>query len=243
MGGTDAESGRECEIGEMVFLGDTADESACHIGVIDAFAQESVEDGAARVLRLQVILEVEGFEDIVGKANRKMRRIGVVGFGVSSLHFFLIGNDDIRIVFLVEEREAIGGAFGGSRFEIVEIIGLFLVVSDMLAHVCQNSLGKCLTFFGGDIGMDEILNGFIGADESNGGEMILPVLMESLLDISEVEFCIGVEALFGELLDDFPFDFEAFLSDVHEAIKTLEEILFILGKVADSREIDSDDAD
>lgn len=243
MSGADTEGGREREIGKMVFLSDTADEGSRHVGIIDAFTQEAMEDGAARVLCLQVILEVEGFEDIVSKADGEMRRIGVIRFGVSSPHFFLIGDDDIGIVFLVEEGEAISGAFGGSRFEIVEIIGLFLVVSDMIAHVCQNSLGECLTFFGGDISMNEILNSFIGADKSDSGEMILPVLVESLLDIPEVEFGIRIESLFSELFDDFPFDFETFLSDVHEAIKTLKEIFFIFGEIADSREIDGDDAD
>ncbi len=116
MSGADAEGGGEGEVGEMILLGDAADERARHGGVIDALSQESVEDSAAGILRLESVLEVECFEDVVGKADRNVRGIGVVGFGVFGTHFFLVGDDDIGVVLLVEEGEAVGGAFGGSGF-------------------------------------------------------------------------------------------------------------------------------
>ena len=72
MSGADAEGGGEGEVGKMILLGDAADERARHSRVIDALAQEAVEDGAAGILRLESVLKVERFEDVVSKADGKM---------------------------------------------------------------------------------------------------------------------------------------------------------------------------
>ena len=241
--GADAEGGGEGEVGEMIFLSDAADERACHSGVIDAFAQESMEDRAASILCLEPVLEVERFEDVVSKADGNVGGIGVVGFGAPSFHVFFIGDDDVGIVLFVEEGEAVGSAFGGCRFQVVEIVGFLLVGSDPLAHVGENFLGEGLAFFGGDVGFEEIPNCFVGADQADGGEVIFPVLMEALFDIAEIELGVGVEPFLGELLDDFSFYFEAFFGNIHESVKPFEEIFFVLGEVADTREIDRDDTD
>ncbi len=243
MSGADAEGGGEGEVGKMILLGDAADERARHGGVIDALSQESVEDGAAGILRLESVLEVECFEDVVGKADGDVGGIGVVGFGVFGTHFFLVGDDDIGIVLLVEEGEAVGGAFGGSGFQIVEIVGLFLVGSDPLTHVGENFFGESLSFIGGDIGFDKIADCLIGSDQTDRGEVILPVLVKALLDIAKVKLGVGVESFLGELFDDFPFDFEAFFGDIHEAVEALEKVFLIFGKVTNAREVDGDNAD
>ena len=243
MSGADAEGGGEGEVGKMILLGDAADERARHSRVIDALAQEAVEDGAAGILRLEPVLEVERFEDVVGKADGDVGGIGVVGFGVFSSHFFLVGDDDVGIVLLVEEGEAVGGAFGGSGFQIVEIVGLFLVGSDPLAHVSENFLGEGLAFVGRDVCLEKIANCFVGADQADRGEVIFPVLMEALFDIAKVELGVGVESFLGELFDDFPFHFETLFGNIHEAVEPFEEIFFIFGEVANAREVDGDNAD
>ena len=243
MSGADAEGGGEGEVGEMIFLSDAADERACHSGVIDAFAQESMEDRAASILCLEPVLEVERFEDVVSKADGNVGGIGVVGFGAPSLYVFFIGDDDVGIVLFVEEGEAVGSAFGGCRFQVVEIVGLFLVGSDPLAHVGENFLGESLAFVGRDVCLEEISDRFVGADQADRGEVIFPVLVKAFFDIAKVELGVGVESFLGELLDDFPFHFETLFGNIHESVKPFEEIFFVLGEVADTREIDRDDAD
>lgn len=243
VGGTDAEGGGEGEVGEMIVFGDFLDEGARGSGVGDAFAQEAMEDGAAGILRLQVVLEIERFKNVVRESYGEMGRISVVGFGVFHFHIRGVCNFDIGIFFLVEKSESVGGAFGGSCFQIVEIVGFFLIGSYSFAHMSEHFFGEFLTRFGRDGGLQEVFDRFVRAHESNGGEMVFPVLPESFSDIAEVELGIGIESLFGELLDDFSFYLEAFLGDIHQAIETLEEIFFIFGEVADSREIHGDDAD
>lgn len=243
MSGADAEGGGEGEVREMIFFGDAADEGARHGGVVDAFAQESVEDGAAGILRLEPVLEIECFEDVIGKADGDVGGIGVVGFGAPSFYVFFIGDDDVGVVLLVEEGEAVGGAFGGCRFQIVEIVGFFLVGSDPLAHVGENFFGEGLTFVGRDVGFEEIADRFIGADQADRGEMVFPILMKALFNIAKVELGVGVEPFLSELLDDFPLHFEALFGNVHEAVESFEEVFFVFGEVADTREIDRDDAD
>ncbi len=73
--------------------------------------------------------------------------------------------------------------------------------------------------------------------------MIVPVFVETFFDIGKVAFRVGVESFFGELFDDFSFNFETFLGDIHESIKSCEEVFFICCKIADTWKIDGNNAD
>lgn len=152
MSGADAEGGSEGEVGEVVFLGDFLYQHTGGSGIGDAFSKETVEDGAAGVLCLQIVLEIEGFKDVVGEADGEMGGIGVVGIGMFGFDIGLVCDRDIGVFFGIEEREAIGGAFGGGGFQIVEVIGFFLVATDTLAHMSEHFCGEGLPFFGGDVG-------------------------------------------------------------------------------------------
>ena len=70
--GTDAEGWREGEIGDTVVFGDLADQVLRGGGVIDALAKESVEYRATGVEGLEVVLKIEGIENVAGVADRKL---------------------------------------------------------------------------------------------------------------------------------------------------------------------------
>lgn len=81
-----------------------------------------MEDGAGSVTSLEIVLDVEGGEDIVREADGEVGRVGVVR---TPLH---ISRNDVGESFLIVFSEAESGRFGGGRFEVVEIAIFFLVI-------------------------------------------------------------------------------------------------------------------
>ena len=79
--GADAE-GERGEVGKMIFFGDAADERARLSGLLIRSPKKPWRTVPAGILRLESVLEVECFEDVVGKADGDVGGIGVVGFGV-----------------------------------------------------------------------------------------------------------------------------------------------------------------
>lgn len=70
--GTNTECGREGEVREMIGFRDAPNESASRNGVCDALANEAMEDRASGVLRLEMILQIKRFENIIRKADREV---------------------------------------------------------------------------------------------------------------------------------------------------------------------------
>ena len=82
---------------------------AAGLPVRQLLAQEGVEHRAGGVQGLQVVLDGQGLEDVVGVAHRQVRGVGVVG-GVTGL---LGGGDDVGIQLHVVLGQPVGGGLGG----------------------------------------------------------------------------------------------------------------------------------
>jgi hypothetical protein len=81
VGRTDRKGGRQGEIGQMVIVRNFADQRFDGFDVADLLSQKQVQYGAAGVFGLQVVLEHQGFENIVGMVHRQLGGVGVIGDG------------------------------------------------------------------------------------------------------------------------------------------------------------------
>ena len=66
-------------VGQTVVLGDLADQRRRRLPVGQLFAQEGVEHGAGGVEGLEIVLDVQGGEDVLGVAHGQVGAVGVVG--------------------------------------------------------------------------------------------------------------------------------------------------------------------
>src|SRR6056297_2485896 len=73
----DGKSRADRKIGQMEIFRDPLDHQPGTAPVVEAFSQETVEDGAARILGLQRVLMGQGLEDIRRRIDRQMGRVGV----------------------------------------------------------------------------------------------------------------------------------------------------------------------
>lgn len=89
---------------QLVVLGDLAHEVCRGLPARQLLAEEGVEDGAGGVARLEIVLNVERGEDIVGVADRQVRAVGVVR-GAARLR----RGDDVGIELNIVLRETVGG--------------------------------------------------------------------------------------------------------------------------------------
>ena len=80
-----------------------------------------VENRAARVFGLNLILKIESLKDVVGEIDGELRGIRIEGLGLPLPVIVLIGTDDIRVFSFVSPRQAVGGPLSRRGFEIVVI--------------------------------------------------------------------------------------------------------------------------
>ena len=135
---TDGVSGAHGVVGQLVVLGDLADQRGSSLPVGQLLAQEGVEDGAGGVAGLQLVLDLQSGEDILGVAHGQVGGVGVVRSAV------LVGGDDVGVLLLVVLGEAVGGGLGGSGLQVVQVAVLLLIVGQTLAHMVEHVLGKGL---------------------------------------------------------------------------------------------------
>ena len=97
---------RQRVVGQRIVLRDLAHERGGGAPVGQLFAEESVEHRAGGVERLQLVLDVERLKDILGKADRQMRAVGIIGSRVR-----LGGGDDVGIARAVVLGETVRRGF------------------------------------------------------------------------------------------------------------------------------------
>ena len=172
-----------------------------------------------------------------------MGRIGVVRLGAFQQSVGLVRRDDIRITLGIEHREPVGGAFGRSGFEVVDIAGFLLEYGQHVPHEAHRFLGECRALFGGDSDAEEVQTAFVHPVDADRREVVFPIAAETVVDVAQVEFRIGIESLFGVALDDLAFGFEAFAGQLHQVAQPFEKRLLGPRFVAESRQVDRHDAD
>src|SRR5699024_221950 len=111
-------------VGELEVLRDLPHQVGRGLPVRQLLAQERVEHGAGGVQGLQVVLDGQGLEDVVGVAHRQVGGIGVVG-GVAGV---LGGGDDVGIELHVVLGQPVGGGLGGGGLQVVEVAVHLLVI-------------------------------------------------------------------------------------------------------------------
>jgi hypothetical protein len=168
--GADGIGRRHGVIRELVVLGDLADEFHAALVVRKFLAKEAMEDGARGVKGLELILDVEGLEDIFGEADRKVR-----GVGVERNLLIAGGGDDIWVSLLVVLGKTEGGGFGWGGFEVIEVAIELLIVGEAGSHMVEDFNGEGLSGFVGEVFFDPtgIEAGFIHTNETDGGEVVV----------------------------------------------------------------------
>ena len=199
-----------------------------HLRVFDAFADERMEHRAAGIARLQRRLHVQRLEEVVGIADRQLRRVGVIGIGVARA-------DDVRELLAVEPRQTEAGAFRRGRFEVVDVPRGFLEVRDLLFHMVEHLDGELLADRVADRAAEEVQTRFVHAHQTDRAEMEF--------QRPEVGLGVGQEIALEVLVHDLALDLERFHRQLHQVVEAAEEFVFGLGEVADARHIDRDHAD
>ncbi|MNC55957.1 hypothetical protein D3C75_1055230 [compost metagenome] len=123
---------------------------------------------ATGVFALQFVLQLKGFEGVVGKARRQLRGVGVVR------RLAAAGLKNVGVTLKVFLGKAVGGALGRGRFEVVEMAGFFLETHQGGAHMVQQLQGKRTSLFSVHalLVTAEVAQHFMQAIEADGGKMI-----------------------------------------------------------------------
>ena len=111
-----------------------------------ALARIGVENGAARIFGLNVILAIERLENIISEIDGELRGIRIERFGRPLPDIVLIGTDDLRVFSLVSPCQAVGGPLCRRRFEIVVVTRFLLELDQSVAHKVQDLSSKFLPF-------------------------------------------------------------------------------------------------
>src|SRR3990170_3139255 len=127
-----------------------------------------VEDRAAGVFALQLLLEFQRLKRVVGVADRQLRRISVVG-GVRRTGLY-----DIRVTFAVLFGKAVRGPFRRGGLQIVHVAGLLLELHHPGADVVKDAPSQRLPVVDGyvmDIG-GEVAEHLVDPVDADGGKVV-----------------------------------------------------------------------
>ena len=228
--GTHGVGGGHGVIGKLVVLRDLPHQVGRRLPGGQLLAQKGVEHGAGGVEGLELVLNVQSGEDVLGVAHGQVGGVGVVGSAV------LVGGDDVGELLLVVLGEAVGGGLGGGGLQVIEVAVLLLIVAQALPHVVEHVLGELLGLRVGQVGPEPLgVEAYlIHADEADGGEVVIKA--------SQITLCIGVQARVQQLGNDGALGLQAAGGDVHELVQPLVEVGLVLGQIGDAGQVDGDHA-
>ena len=191
---------------------------------------------AARIQRLQLVLQIAALKNIIRVGHGELRRI--------CIHRLVnAGLDNIGVACLVELGKAIARPLGGRRFEVINVAGLLLELHKERSQEIHDLQRERKAFGAADVFAEEVQAGFVHADQANRIEMVGPVFTSTFLDIAQIERRIRIKPLLGLLFNDLALDLQAGLAERRKVLEPCEEVLPILGKIADTRKIDGVNAD
>lgn len=244
MVGTDRKCRRESKIRKPVAAADGADQGLDRLVIFNPLAREDMDNGAARVFALELVLQVQVLENVVGIVHRELSRIGVEWLALAAFEVIeRAGAYDVRILVPVELRQAIARSLGGARFKVVAVARRFLEFQEAAPQVIHDPEGELLPCVRRDALAEQIPAGLVHADHSDRREVILPETLEMLLDVAQIVPRVGVEIVPGELFQHFPFDLEALPGEHQTVFEQPQKFIFVVGEIADPRQIDRHHAD
>ena len=231
MVGTDGVGGGNGVVGQLVVLGDLPDQVGGGLPVGQLLAQEGVEHGAGGVQGLEIVLDIQSGEHVLGVAHGQVGGVGVVGGAVH------VGGDDVGELLLIVLGEAIGGGLGGGGLQVVEVAVLLLIVGQALPHVVEHVPGEALDPCVGQIGPKPlgVEAHLVHADEADGGEVVA--------EGAQIPLGVGIQALLQQLGDDGALGLQAAGGDIHQIVQPLVEVGLVLGQIRDAGQVDGDHAD
>ncbi len=160
--------------------------------------------------------------------------MGTVGVERSSVS--LGGCLDIRIKLYVVLCKSVGRGLRRACFQVEEISVHLLIVGETLSHVVEDSLGELLSLGMGHIQAYPlgVETGFVHAYEAYGREVVGKG--------AEISLRIRIKSFIEELCYDLSLSVEGSCGDVHYMVKSLEELVLVLGEVCDPGHVDGNDA-
>ena len=179
MDGADGEGGRDRIVGYTVARGHGPHELAHRPPVLGRLAQEDMEDRAARIAGLELILVVEGVKQVVSGASGKLARIGIIWLRAARGH-------DVRPLLPIMPREAVGGRFSGRGLEVEELARNLLVVLEAEPHVFKDLEGEGPPLLRLYTLAEEVEAAFVHAHEAYRVEVVV--------EAAEVAARVGKEA-------------------------------------------------
>ena len=219
-------------VGQLVVFGYLADKICSRLPIGQLFAQECVENGTRGVERLQLVLNVESRENVLGVSHGQVGAVGVVGGVVAALGSGDDAGKALDVVLCETER----GGLGGGGLEIIEVAVLLLIVGKTLSHVVEHLDGEVLGLLVGQILSQPfgVEAGLVHAHKTDGGKVVV--------EGAEITLGIRIKAVVEQLGDDRSLDFKRSCGNVHELVKTVKEILFVLCEIGNSGHIYGHDA-
>ena len=134
----DRERGSKGKVGQPVIFGDHAHYLGGTLPVGQRLLCKHVEHRTRGVHSLEVVLSVQRLEKIVRKVHRHIGAVGIIRRAVPRCGY------DIGITGLILPGHAVGGGFGGRRFEVIQVPGANLIGLYAFEHVPEHFPGKAL---------------------------------------------------------------------------------------------------
>ncbi len=144
--GAHAEGGGEGEIGQGIGFADLPDQPLHGGAVADLLPGENVKHRSPRVPGLDVVLEVEGFEQVVGELYRQLARIRVEGLVPVSAVPVSVGAYDVGVSFPVDPGEAVGRSLRRGGFQVEVVPRFLLEPEEAVPHEVKDLPGEPVTF-------------------------------------------------------------------------------------------------
>ncbi len=127
-----------------------------------------MEHRAARVLALELLLQLQRLEGVVGKADRQLGGVGIVG------RFCGTGLEDAGEPLAILAGEAVGGPFGRGCLQVVHMAGLLLEEQQPFSDVVQAAAGQGPPLVRGDVMavVGEVADHLVDAVHAHRGEVV-----------------------------------------------------------------------
>ena len=230
--GADGEGRRDGDVGRAEGGQGAAHQLLAGSGRGDALVHVQVQDGAAGVLGLELLLHLLGLEGVVGVAHRDLGGVRVVGVGLRS------GLEDAGVALAVLLGEAVGGALGRGGLEVVEVAGGLLELDHLVAHVVQEAHAHGVAARVGQVVgvVGEVANHLVHAVDAQGGEVVVQG--------AQVPLGEGEQAGVDVVLDDGALELEGVAADLEQLVEPGGQAGLVVGvEVAEAGHVDGDDAD
>ena len=181
---------------------------------------------------MQIILQIQHFEDVVTIVHRQLSAIGIEGHIPTA-----IGAFDAGIVAFIQDGQTVTGTFSRSCFQIVVVTGDILKLDQAFTQIVHHPDRKCFSLGLADVHVQEVFAGFIHADDADGGKVVFPILLKTLTDILQIKASVWIKTAVCVCFQYLALDLQGGHGDGKHSLQPGKEILFVLSQKTDARQI------